>query len=44
VLIERDEKLPALRLLSYVGGRTATTLVERALEQLPNVGLVNASR
>jgi fatty-acyl-CoA synthase len=42
VLIERDEKLPALRHLSYGGGRMPMSLVERALEQLPHVGLVNA--
>jgi fatty-acyl-CoA synthase len=42
VLVERDEKLPALRHLSYGGGRMPMTLVERALEQLPHVGLVNA--
>jgi acyl-CoA synthetase (AMP-forming)/AMP-acid ligase II len=42
VLVERDEQLPALRHLSYGGGRMPLTLVERALEQLPHVGLVNA--
>jgi fatty-acyl-CoA synthase len=42
VLVERDEQLPALRHLSYGGGRMPTSLVERALEQLPHVGLVNA--
>jgi acyl-CoA synthetase (AMP-forming)/AMP-acid ligase II len=42
VLVERDEQLPALRHLSYGGGRMPMTLVERALEQLPHVGLVNA--
>jgi fatty-acyl-CoA synthase len=42
VLVERDEKLPALRHLSYGGGRMPMPLVERALEQLPHVGLVNA--
>jgi fatty-acyl-CoA synthase len=42
VLIERDEQLPALRHLSYGGGRMPMSLVERALEQLPHVGLVNA--
>jgi acyl-CoA synthetase (AMP-forming)/AMP-acid ligase II len=42
VLIERDEALPALRHLSYGGGRMPMALVERALEQLPHVGLVNA--
>jgi len=42
VLAERDEELPALRHLSYGGGRMPMALVERALEQLPHVGLVNA--
>jgi acyl-CoA synthetase (AMP-forming)/AMP-acid ligase II len=42
VLVERKETLPALRHLSYGGGRMPITLVERALEQLPHVGLVNA--
>jgi fatty-acyl-CoA synthase len=42
VLVERSETLPALRHLSYGGGRMPITLVERALEQLPHVGLVNA--
>ena len=42
VLVERDEQLPALRHLSYGGGRMPMALVERALEQLPHVGLVNA--
>jgi fatty-acyl-CoA synthase len=42
VLVERKEQLPALRHLSYGGGRMPTTLVEQALEQLPHVGLVNA--
>jgi fatty-acyl-CoA synthase len=42
VLVERGEKLPALRHLSYGGGRMPVVLVERALEMLPHVGLVNA--
>jgi acyl-CoA synthetase (AMP-forming)/AMP-acid ligase II len=42
VLVERNETLPALRHLSYGGGRMPIALVERALEQLPHVGLVNA--
>jgi acyl-CoA synthetase (AMP-forming)/AMP-acid ligase II len=42
VLAERGEALPALRHLSYGGGRMPMALVERALEQLPHVGLVNA--
>jgi acyl-CoA synthetase (AMP-forming)/AMP-acid ligase II len=42
VLVERDEKLPALRHLSYGGGRMPIALVERALDLMPHVGLVNA--
>ena len=42
VLEERGEKLPALRHLSYGGGRMPMALVERALDRLPHVGLVNA--
>jgi acyl-CoA synthetase (AMP-forming)/AMP-acid ligase II len=42
VLQDRDQNLPALRHLSYGGGRMPAALVERALEQLPHVGLVNA--
>jgi len=42
VLRERDEKLPALRHLSYGGGRMPIALVEEALGLLPHVGLVNA--
>jgi fatty-acyl-CoA synthase len=42
VLEERKETLPALRHLSYGGGRMPIALVERALEYLPHVGLVNA--
>ncbi len=42
VLDERGEKLPALRHLSYGGGRMPMTLVERALDHMPHVGLVNA--
>jgi acyl-CoA synthetase (AMP-forming)/AMP-acid ligase II len=42
VLEERGEELPALRHLSYGGGRMPMALVERALNQLPHVGLVNA--
>ena len=42
VLVDRGEKLPALRHLSYGGGRMPITLIERALDQLPHVGLVNA--
>jgi acyl-CoA synthetase (AMP-forming)/AMP-acid ligase II len=42
VLVEREETLPALRHLSYGGGRMPIALVERALDQLPHVGLVNA--
>jgi fatty-acyl-CoA synthase len=42
ILVERGEKLPALRHLSYGGGRMPMALVERALDLLPHVGLVNA--
>jgi fatty-acyl-CoA synthase len=42
VLHERGEKLPALQHLSYGGGRMPIAIVERALDHLPHVGLVNA--
>ncbi|MGA3253667.1 MAG: AMP-binding protein [Mycobacterium sp.] len=42
VLHERGEKLPALQHLSYGGGRMPVAIVERALDHLPHVGLVNA--
>jgi fatty-acyl-CoA synthase len=42
VLTERGEKLPALQHLSYGGGRMPVAIVERALDHLPHVGLVNA--
>jgi acyl-CoA synthetase (AMP-forming)/AMP-acid ligase II len=42
VLHERGEKLPALQHLSYGGGRMPVTIIDRALEHLPHVGLVNA--
>ena len=42
VLDERGEKLPALQHLSYGGGRMPVAIVERALDHLPHVGLVNA--
>jgi fatty-acyl-CoA synthase len=42
VLDERDEKLPALRALSYGGGRMPASVIERALQRLPHVGFVNA--
>jgi fatty-acyl-CoA synthase len=42
-VLERDgTTLPALRHLSYGGGRMPTPVVERALELLPQVGFVNA--
>ena len=42
-VLERDgETLPALRHLSYGGGRMPTPVVERALALLPHVGFVNA--
>ena len=39
---ERGESLPALVHLAYGGGRMPVPVVERALAQLPHVGLVNA--
>lgn len=42
VLEQRDERLPALRSLSYGGGRMPVPVVERALELLPHVEFVNA--
>jgi fatty-acyl-CoA synthase len=36
------EKLPALRHLSYGGGRMPVSVIERAMHLLPNVGFVNA--
>lgn len=42
VLEERAAPLPALRHLSYGGGRMPIDLIERALEALPNVSFVNA--
>ena len=41
-VLERDEGLPALRHLSYGGGRMPAAVVERAMTLLPHVGLVNA--
>jgi acyl-CoA synthetase (AMP-forming)/AMP-acid ligase II len=42
-VLERDrETLPALRHLSYGGGRMPMPVVERALALLPHVGFVNA--
>jgi acyl-CoA synthetase (AMP-forming)/AMP-acid ligase II len=42
VLESSGEKLPALRHLSYGGGRMPAPVVERALRMLPHVDLVNA--
>ncbi|WP_308257465.1 class I adenylate-forming enzyme family protein [Pseudonocardia lacus] len=42
VLQARGESLPALRHLSYGGGRMPAPVVERALRLLPHVDLVNA--
>lgn len=42
VLAERGETLPALRALSYGGGRMPLPVIERALEMLPHVDFVNA--
>jgi acyl-CoA synthetase (AMP-forming)/AMP-acid ligase II len=42
-VLERDEiALPALRHLSYGGGRMPVPVIERALTLLPQVGFVNA--
>jgi len=41
-LERRPGGLPALRHLSYGGGRMAVPVVERAMELLPHVGFVNA--
>jgi len=42
VLAARGESLPALRALSYGGGRMPLPVIERALELLPHVDFVNA--
>lgn len=42
VLAARGESLPALRALSYGGGRMPLPVIERALEVLPHVDFVNA--
>jgi acyl-CoA synthetase (AMP-forming)/AMP-acid ligase II len=42
VLEEQREELPALRLLSYGGGRMPAPVVERAMALLPDAGFVNA--
>jgi acyl-CoA synthetase (AMP-forming)/AMP-acid ligase II len=42
VLERQGERLPALRHLSYGGGRMPTPVVERALAWLPHVDFVNA--
>ena len=42
LLDDRQETLPYLRALSYGGGRMPQAVIERALEQLPHVGFVNA--
>jgi acyl-CoA synthetase (AMP-forming)/AMP-acid ligase II len=41
-LARRGATLPALRHLSYGGGRMPVPVIERAVEQLPHVGFVNA--
>jgi acyl-CoA synthetase (AMP-forming)/AMP-acid ligase II len=38
----QDEQLPALRHVSYGGGRMPMPVIERALDLLPQVGFVNA--
>ena len=42
VLDRTGTKLPALRHLSYGGGRMPRPVIERALELMPDVGFVNA--
>ncbi|HEX7884634.1 MAG TPA: AMP-binding protein [Phenylobacterium sp.] len=42
VLDKRDESLPALKALSYGGGRMPLPVIERALARLPHVDFVNA--
>src|SRR5258706_10050688 len=42
VVEARGEKLPSLLHLAYGGGRMSTPVLERALERLPAVGVVNA--
>ncbi|MEW5686853.1 MAG: long-chain fatty acid--CoA ligase [Pseudomonadota bacterium] len=42
VLEARGERLPALRALSYGGGRMPVTVIRRALDLLPHVDFVNA--
>jgi acyl-CoA synthetase (AMP-forming)/AMP-acid ligase II len=42
VLEEQREELPALRHLSYGGGRMPAAVVERAMALLPDAGFVNA--
>lgn len=42
VLEQTGERLPALRHLSYGGGRMPRPVIERALGLLPHVGFVNA--
>jgi acyl-CoA synthetase (AMP-forming)/AMP-acid ligase II len=41
VLTARGERLPHLTSLSYGGGRMPQSVIERALEMLPQVGFVN---
>ena len=42
VLERQTESLPALRTLSYGGGRMPVPVIERAMRQLPHVDFVNA--
>lgn len=42
VLEARGERLPALKALSYGGGRMPVTVIRRALDLLPHVDFVNA--
>jgi len=41
-LSDGEQRLPALRSLSYGGGRMPREVIERALERLPHVGFANA--
>lgn len=42
ILDERGESLPAMKALSYGGGRMPLPVIERALQALPHVDFVNA--
>ncbi len=42
ILVASGERLPAMRALSYGGGRMPEPVIARALDLLPHVGFVNA--